>query len=105
MKIIHRPDVDYVSIDFKDEIEEKSVFQDGVILRMDKKGNVIGIDITDSANFFAGDAELSMKEACKLLGVSESTMRRRIKEGKVKYTKPNSKDYRFKKVDILKLVS
>lgn len=57
MKIIHEPDIDYVSIDFKEGIEDRSYFENG------------------------------------------------IKEGKVKYRKPNNKDYRFKKKDILKLAS
>ncbi len=42
-----------------------------------------------------------MKEACRILGISESTMRRRIKKGLIKYRKPNNKDYRFKGKDIL----
>ncbi len=105
MKIVHQPDIDYVSIDFKEGVEAKSYFENGVIVRLDAKGNVIGIDITDSSQFFSGDGELTLKEACILLGISESTMRRRIKEGKVKYRKPNNKDFRFKKKDVLKMVS
>lgn len=103
MKILHRPEIDYVSIDFKDGIEARSYIENGVIVRLDKKGNVLGIDITDSSQFFAGDDEITMQEACQLLGISESTMRRRIKEGKVKFSKPNGKDYRFKKKDIIKV--
>jgi excisionase family DNA binding protein len=102
MKIIHRPDVDYISIEFKDEIEAKSYFENGIIVRQDSKGNVIGLDITDSSKFFSGDDEIDLKEACKLLGVSESTLRRRIREGGIKYRKPNGKDYRFKRKDILR---
>ncbi len=102
MKIIHKPELDFISIDFKDEVEEKSVFQDGIIVRFDKKGNVIGLDITDSSSFFANQW-LTMREACDLLGISESTMRRRIKEGKIKHQKPMGKDYRFNKSDLLKL--
>lgn len=34
MKIIHRADIDYVSIDFKDEIEAKSIYENGIIVRM-----------------------------------------------------------------------
>ncbi len=105
MKIIHQADVDYVSIDFKEGVEAKSYFENGIIVRLDAKGNVIGLDITDSSQFFAGEGELTLKEACTLLGISESTMRRRIKEGKVKYRKPNNKDFRFKKRDILKMAS
>jgi excisionase family DNA binding protein len=103
MKILHRPDIDYISIDFKDEIEAKSYFENGLIIREDKKGNVIGLDITDSSQFFSGSDTLTMKEACALLKVSESTMRRYIKLGKVKFKKPNGKDYRFRKMDILKI--
>ncbi len=102
MKIIHKPEIDYVSIDFKDGIESKSFFENGIIVRLDAKGNVLGLEITDSSTFFSGNDELNMQEACKLLGISESTMRRRIKEGKIRYTKPNKKDYRFKRKDILK---
>lgn len=31
-----------------------------VIVRLDKKGNVLGINITDSSQFFAGDDEITM---------------------------------------------
>ncbi len=103
MKIVHQSDVDYVSIDFKEGVEAKSYFENGIIVRLDAKGNVIGLDITDSSKFFAGEGELTLKEACALLGISASTMRRRIKEGKVKYRKPNKKDFRFKKKDIVKM--
>ncbi len=105
MKILHKPEYDYLSIDFKDEIEAKSIFQDGIITRFDKKGHVIGIDITDSTQFFLGSETLSLQEATQILGISESTMRRKIREGKIKYTKPNGKDFRFKKSDILKLIA
>ena len=102
MKIVHKPEIDFVSIDFKEGIEAKAVFENGVIVRTDKKGNVIGIDITNSRDFFGGGDDLTMQEACELLGISESTMRRRIRDGKIPFTKPNGKDYRFKRSDILK---
>lgn len=38
MKIVHRADVDYVSIDFKDEVEAKSYFEKGIIVPLDRKG-------------------------------------------------------------------
>ena len=103
MKITHRPEIDYISIEFKEGIEAHSYLENGVIVRTDKKGNVLGIDITDSSQFFSGNEEITLQEACQLLGVSESTLRRRIKEGKIKFTKPNGKDYRFKRSDILKV--
>ena len=103
MKIVHKPEIDYISIDFKEGVEAKSYIESGVIVRTDKKGNVLGIDITDSSEFFSGDQEVSLQQACEILGVSESTLRRRIKDGKIKFTKPNGKDYRFKKSDILKV--
>jgi len=102
MKIIHRPEIDYVSIDFKEGIEAKSHFESGVVVRLDARGNVLGLDITDSSRFFSVDDEIDMKAACALLKISESTLRRRIREGKIKYRKPNGKDYRFKRKDILK---
>ena len=105
MKVIHRPDIDFVSIDFKDAVEAKSYFENGIIVRLDKDDNVIGIDITDSSAFFLAKMTISLQEACQLLGVSESTLRRWVKEKKIKYTKPNNKDFRFKKADILKLIA
>ena len=105
MKVCHRPEIDFVSIDFKDKVESKSFFQDGIIVRLDEKGNIIGLDITDSSQFFAGTDKIGLREACDLLGISESTMRRRIKAKQIPYTKPNGKDYQFKKSDILKLVA
>ena len=102
MKIHHDKEIDYLSIDFSDEIEAESVYKDGIIVRYDKKGHVIGIDITDSMKLFASSDMMTLQEACHFLGISESTMRRRIKEGKVRYTK-EGKDYRFKKSDIIKL--
>jgi excisionase family DNA binding protein len=103
MKVTHLPELDYVSIDFEDGIEAKSYFENGIIVRLDKKGKVLGIDITDSSKFFSGDQELTLQQACEFLGVSESTLRRRIKEGKLKYRKPNGKDYRFKRKDLLQI--
>ncbi|MBX7148989.1 excisionase family DNA-binding protein [bacterium] len=105
IKIIHDSETDYVSIDFKDTVEAKSYFTNGIIVREDKKGQVIGIDITDSSNFFSGKDTIDFKQACKLLGLSASTLRRRIKKGGIQYTKPNGKDYRFKKSDLLGLSS
>ena len=102
MKIYHRPEVDFLSIDFKDEVEAKSIFKDGIIVRYDKRGNVIGLDITDSAQFFLGGEDISFTEACKLLGVSDSTLRRMVKSKKIPAKKPNGKDYRFRKSDLIK---
>jgi excisionase family DNA binding protein len=83
-------------------MEAKSYFEKGIIVRLDSKGSVLGIDITDSTEFFSGDDDITLKEACKILGVSESTLRRRIKERKIPYKKPNNKNYRFKRRDFLK---
>lgn len=105
MKINHRPDIDYLSIDFKDGIEANSYFQDGIIVRENKRGEVIGIDITDSTQLLLSNQYMTLQEACQWLGISESTMRRKIREGKIKYTKPNNKDFRFQKKDILKLIA
>lgn len=104
MKIHHDSEIDYLSIDFTDEVESKSIYKDGVIVRYDKKGHVIGIDITDSMKLFASSDLMTLQEACAFLGISESTMRRRIKEGKVKFTK-EGKDYRFRKAEIIKLTA
>jgi excisionase family DNA binding protein len=105
MKVVHRPDIDYLSIEFKEGSESRSYLQNGVHVREDKHGNVLGIDILDSSKVFGSKDTLTLQEACHVLGISEATMRRRIKEGKVKFSKPNGKDYRFKRSDILKLVS
>lgn len=100
MKIHHDSEIDYLSIDFTNEIEAKSVYKDGIIVRYDKKGHVIGVDITDSMKLFSSSDTMTLQEACQFLGISESTMRRKIKDKKVKYTK-EGKDYRFKKGDII----
>ena len=102
MKIIHNPEIDYLSIDFKEGIEARSYFKDGIIVREDAGGNVLGIDITDSSKLFFSEDLINLKDACRLLNISESTMRRRIKGGQIKYIKKRNR-YRFKKEDILTL--
>ncbi len=82
MKVYHDPKIDYLSIDFTDEIESKSVYKDGIIIRYDKKGHVIGVDITNSMKLFESSDMMTLQEACTFLGISESTMRRKIKNGK-----------------------
>lgn len=104
MKIYHDADIDYLSIDFTEEVEAKSKYKDGIIVRYDKKGNVIGIDITDSMKIFASSDLMTLQEACAFLGISESTMRRKVKAGKIKFAK-DGKDYRFKKSEVIKLVA
>lgn len=54
MIIHHDSAVDYLSIDFSDDIEAKSVHEEGIIVRYNKAGNVIGIDIADSMKLLAG---------------------------------------------------
>jgi len=44
MKVHHDSEIDYLSIDFSNEIEAKSEYKDGIIVRYNKKGNVIGLD-------------------------------------------------------------
>ncbi len=104
MKVHHAATVDYLSIDFSDEAEAKSVYKDGIIVRYNKKGHVIGLDITNSMKLFAASDLMTLQEVLAFLNISESTLRRHIKAGKVKYTK-EGKDYRFKKADILKLAA
>ena len=104
MKIYHNSDLDYLSIDFKDEVESKSEYTDGIIVRYDNKGHVIGIDITDSMKLFSSSDLMTLQEACEFLGISESTMRRRIRAGKIKFVK-EGKDYCFKKPELIKQVA
>jgi excisionase family DNA binding protein len=104
MKVYHDSEIDYLSIDFTDEVESKSVYKDGIIIRYDKKGHVIGIDITDSMKLFASSDMMTLQDACAFLGISESTMRRKIRDGKVKFVK-EGKDYRFKKADIINIAA
>lgn len=103
MKIHHDSAIDFLSIDFSDDIEAKSVYQEGIIVRYNKAGNVIGIDITDSMKLFAGSDLMTLQEACVLLGVSESTIRRKIRSNKIKFTMAGNQ-YRFRKSDIIGLV-
>lgn len=104
MKKYHDPKTDFLSIDFTDEVEEKSVYQDGIIIRYNKKGNVIGIDITDSTKVLTSPELLNLKEACSFLDISESTMRRKIRNNEIKFIK-KGKEYRFKRSDLLKIVA
>ena len=82
---------------FIDRIDAKARFNVNL-------GNVIGLDITDSMKLFMSSDLMTLQEACAFLGISESTMRRKIRDGKVKYTK-DGKDYRFKKAEIIKLAA
>ena len=104
MKIYHNVAIDYLSIDFKNEVEAKSVYEDGIIVRYNKSGNVIGIDITDSMKLFASSELMTLRQVCEFLGVSESTIRRRIRTKKIKFIKEGSQ-YRFRKADIISLVA
>jgi excisionase family DNA binding protein len=104
MKVYHDAEIDYLTIDFTDEVESKSVYKDGIIIRYDKKGHVIGVDITDSMKLFASSDMMTLQEACAFLGISESTMRRKIRDGKIKYDK-DGKNYRFKRADIINIAA
>ncbi len=53
MKVHHDTTLDYLSIDFNNNVEARSVYKDGIIVRYDQSGHVIGIDITDSLKVFA----------------------------------------------------
>jgi excisionase family DNA binding protein len=81
MKVYHDSEIDYLSIDFTNEV-----------------------DITDTMKLFASSDMMTLQEACVFLGISESTMRRKIRDGKVKFIKLG-KDYRFKKVDIINIAA
>ena len=102
MRVHHDAEIDYLSIDFTNEIEARSVYEDGIIVRYDKKGHVIGIDITDSMKLFSSTDLMSLQEVCEFLGVSESTIRRKIRARQIKFTKEGNK-YRFKKSDVISL--
>ena len=101
MKVHHNTALDYLTIDFADEIEAKSIHQDGVIVRYSASGNVVGIDITDSMRLFSHSDLMTLQQVCNYLGVSESTIRRRIRARKIKCIKEGNR-YRFKKADIIK---
>ncbi len=104
MKVHHDSSIDYLSIDFADEVEARSVYEDGIIVRYDKKGHVIGIDITDSMRLFASSDLMTLQQVCDFLGVSESTIRRKIRSKKIKFVKEGNQ-YRFRKSDVIGLVA
>lgn len=104
MKVHHDAKIDYLTIDFVDEVEAKSVYENGIIVRYNKDGHVIGIDITDSMRLFASSDLMTLQEVCDFLGVSESTIRRKIRARKIKFTKEGNR-YRFRKSDIIQLVA
>ena len=93
-----------MSIDFTDDVEAKSVYEDGIIVRYDKKGHVIGINITDSMKLFASSDLMTLQQVCEFLGVSESTIRRKIRAKKIKFIKDGNQ-YHFKKSDVIGLVA
>ena len=103
MRVHHDATLDYLTIDFAEEIEARSVYQDGIIVRYDESGHVIGIDLTDSMRLFGGSDLMTLREVCDFLGVSESTIRRRIRANKIKHTKEGNR-YRFNRSDIINLV-
>ena len=104
MKVHHDVARDYVTIDFTDEVEAKAVYEDGIIVRYDKSGGVIGIDIVDSMKLFASSDLWTLQDVCRYLNVSESTIRRRMKNKQINYTKEGNR-YRFKRADVVKLGS
>ncbi len=104
MKVHHDSSIDYLSIDFADDVEAKSVYTDGIIVRYNKKGHVIGIDITDSMKLFSSSDLMTLQQVCDFLGVSESTIRRKIKAKKIKFIKEGNQ-YRFRKSDVINLVA
>lgn len=104
MKVHHDAVRDYLTIDFTDEVEARAVYEDGIIVRYDEAGGVIGIDIVDSMKLFASSDFLSLQDVCRYLNVSESTIRRRIKRKKIGYVKEGNR-YRFKRADVVKLKS
>ena len=104
MKVHHDTFIDYLSIDFTDEVEAKSVYEDGIIIRYNKKGHVVSINITDSMKLFASSDLMTLQQVCDFLGVSESTIRRKIRAKKIKFIKDGNQ-YRFKKSDVISLVA
>ena len=104
MKVHHDSSIDYLSIDFVDGVEARSVYTDGIIVRYNNKGHVIGIDITDSMKLFSSSDLMTLKQVCDFLGMSESTIRRKIRTKKIKFIKEGNQ-YRFRKSDIMNLVA
>ena len=76
MKIHQDTSIDHLSIDLRDEVEAKSVYEDGLIIRYDEMGGVIGVDITDSMQFLANSDLLAF--VCESLGESEASLREKI---------------------------
>ena len=104
MKVHHDSARDYLAIDFSDEVEAKAVHEDGIIVRYNESGGVIGIDIVDSTRLFASSDLMTLQDVRRYLNVSESTIRRRIRNRKIRYTKEGNR-YRFRRDDVIKLGS
>ena len=49
-----------------------------------------------------GSDFMTLREACDFLGVSESTVRRKVRANKIKHTMEGNR-YRFRKSDVLNL--
>lgn len=104
VKIHHDAARDYLTIDFAEEVEARSVYSEGIVVRYGKAGHVIGIDITDSMKLFGGSDFMTLREVCDFLGVSESTVRRRVRANAIKHTMEGNR-YRFRKSDVLELAA
>ena len=101
MKVHHDPARDYLAIDFTDEVEARAVLEDGIIVRYDGSGGVTGIDIVDSTRLFASSDLMTLQDVRRYLNVSESTIRRRIRDKKIRYIKEGNR-YRFRRDDVVK---
>ncbi len=104
MKIHHDSARDYLTIDFAQAVEARSVYHEGIVVRYDKAGHVIGIDITDSMKLFGGSDLMTLQEVCSFLGLSESTVRRKVRANKLKHTMEGNR-YRFKRSDVLNVAA
>jgi len=71
MKISHDSEIDYLSIDFSDEIEAKSEYKDGIIARYNKKGNIIGIEAPLWSETVSNRQEAEYLIFPRLLGYAE----------------------------------
>ena len=67
MKIIYDPDVDALTVIFKDgPVEESDEEKEGFILDYDKKGNLVSIEVLDASKRIKEPNSVTMELARKI---------------------------------------
>lgn len=69
MKVTLNPELGCVTMVFKNREIVDTFFQNGIIVHLDEDHNVVAVDIVNSDRLKTVPGDLSLKEACKYLGI------------------------------------